>query len=93
MQQKLSEIVEIPVYSQCPVCGELHTAVCTEVDKNRLKTIILMTLNQICDKCCERGWRHSIDGDVVRLRFIYDSTEPWIIKEFVVIDRRGRGLL
>ena len=91
MQQKLSEMVEIPVYSQCPVCGSLYTIACTEVVKEHLNKITPMIMTQLCDKCCERGWRHSIDGDVVRLRFIYDSTEPWIIKDYVVIDRLRRS--
>ena len=87
MQQKLSEMVEIPIYAICPVCGDQYPTAYTEVDKKRLKKSIPITLNQLCDRCCERGWRHSIDGNVVRLRFIYDSKKPWIIKNCVVIDR------
>lgn len=92
MQQKLSEMVEIPIYARCPVCGNNDVAVYTEVDKNRFMNNKVngnkfMTMTQICDRCCERGWRHSIDGDVVRLRFIYDSKKPWIVKDYVIIDR------
>ena len=91
MQQKLYEMVEIPVYTQCPVCGERYITLYTDIEKDNIKKITPMMPHQLCNKCCENGWRHSIDGDVVRLRFIYDSTEPWVIKDYVVIDRLRRS--
>lgn len=90
MQQKLSQMTEMPIYADCPVCGERQLDVFTEVDRDHANKIS-MTMPQICDKCFDKGWRWSIDGDLVRLRFIYDTKQPWIIKEFVVIDRRGRN--
>ena len=33
MQQKLSQRTGMPIYADCPVCGERQLAVFTEVDR------------------------------------------------------------